>query len=282
MNREAPIGIFDSGIGGLTVANAIQKKLPKENIIYFGDTKHLPYGEKSPDAIIRFSKKITSFLLNNKCKIIIIACNTASSVAYEVVKKSAQNIPVVNVIDPVINSLTEFNQNKIGIIGTKRTILSNIYNDKLILKNNELYIKNIDTQIDECNQFLPILALFSKLLSDESDDENEIKNVVEAIFTEYLEFIDSIVQYMFKKQCFQDQYLILLSEIEKNIEKINQGLIKLINTHRKDKLSVMYKSILFSFFDFSKLLIEIKSKVNTENTNFKSIKKLKNERTYSF
>ena len=117
MNREAPIGIFDSGIGGLTVANAIQKKLPKENIIYFGDTKHLPYGEKSPDAIIRFSKKITSFLLNNKCKIIIIACNTASSVAYEVVKKSAQNIPVVNVIDPVINSLTEFNQNKIGIIG---------------------------------------------------------------------------------------------------------------------------------------------------------------------
>lgn len=155
-------------------------------------------------------------------------------------------------------------------------------NDKLILKNNELYIKNIDTQIDECNQFLPILALFSKLLSDESDDENKIKNVVEAIFTEYLEFIDSIVQYMFKKQCFQDQYLILLSEIEKNIEKINQGLIKLINTHHKGKLSIMYKSILFSFFDFSKLLNEIKSKVNIENTKFKSITKLKNERTYSF
>ena len=96
MNREAPIGIFDSGIGGLTVANAIQKKLPKENIIYFGDTKHLPYGEKSPDAIIRFSKKITSFLLNNKCKIIIIACNTASSVAYEFVKKSTEDSVPLN------------------------------------------------------------------------------------------------------------------------------------------------------------------------------------------
>ena len=147
MNREAPIGIFDSGIGGLTVANAIQKKLPKENIIYFGDTKHLPYGEKSPDAIIRFSKKITSFLLNNKCKIIIIACNTASSVAYEVVKKSAQNIPVVNVIDPVINSLTKFNQNKIGIIGTKRTILSNIYNDKLLSKNKLLKVCSLATPL---------------------------------------------------------------------------------------------------------------------------------------
>tara|TARA_Y100001970_G_C13933260_1_gene699394 strand:+ start:59 stop:607 length:549 start_codon:yes stop_codon:yes gene_type:complete len=158
-------------------------------------------------------------------------------------------------------------------------------NDKLILKNNKLHIKNIDTQIDDCNQFLPILALFSKLLSDENDDENEIKNTVEVIFTQYLEFIDSIVQYMFKRQCFQDQYLILLSEIEKNIEKINKGLIKLINTHKKDNLCNMYKSVLFSFFDFSKLLTEIKSKVNienTENTNFKSIAKFKNERTYSF
>jgi len=155
-------------------------------------------------------------------------------------------------------------------------------NDKLILKNNKLHIKNIDTQVDDCNHFLSILALFSNLLSDENDDENEIKRNVETIFTQYLEFIDSIVQYMFKKQCFQDQYLILLSEIEKNIEKINKGLIKLINTHQKDNLGNMYKSILFSFFDFSKLLNEIKSKVNIENTKFKSITKLKNDRTYSF
>lgn len=157
-------------------------------------------------------------------------------------------------------------------------------NDKLILKDSKLYKKNIDAQVDDCNHFLPFLALFSKLLSDENDDENEIKNTVEAIFTEYLEFIDSVIQYMLRKQCFQDQYLILLSEIEKNIEKINQGLIKLINTHHKDKLSVMYKSILFSFFDFSKLLIEIKKKVNIENTVNTGIliTKIKNDRTYSF
>ena len=124
--------------------------------------------------------------------------------------------------------------------------------------------------------------LISAKFKRNTNNENEIKNTVEVIFTEYLEFIDSIIQYMFKKQCFQDQYLILLSEIEKNIEKINQGLIKLINTHHKDKLSVMYKSILFSLFDFSKLLVEIKKKVNIENTNFKSITKIKNDRTYSF
>ena len=73
--NNAPIGIFDSGIGGLTVAKAITTVLPNENIIYFGDTEHLPYGEKSPEAIQSFSKKIISFLRSKKCKIIIIACN---------------------------------------------------------------------------------------------------------------------------------------------------------------------------------------------------------------
>ena len=79
--KNNPIGIFDSGIGGLTVANAIKKKLPNENIIYFGDTQHLPYGEKSEKAIQNFSKKIIDFLVSKKCKIIIIACNSASAVA---------------------------------------------------------------------------------------------------------------------------------------------------------------------------------------------------------
>ena len=165
----------------------------------------------------------------------------------------------------------------------KLNIFTTIYdNDKLILKNNNLHIKNINTEEDYCNHLLPILSLVFKLLSDENHNENDIKKSIEAIFTEYLEFIDSIFQYMFKRQCFQDQYLILLSEIEKNIEKIKHGLIKLINTHQNDKICVMYKSILFSLFDFSKLLVEIKDKVNIENTNFKSVNKTKNDRTYSF
>ncbi len=82
MKKDLPIGIFDSGIGGLTVANAVKKVLPNESILYFGDTQHLPYGEKSVDAIQQFSKRITDFLLNKGCKLIIIACNTASSVIF--------------------------------------------------------------------------------------------------------------------------------------------------------------------------------------------------------
>ena len=85
--KNYPIGIFDSGIGGLTVANAIKKVLPNENIIYFGDTEHLPYGEKSAAAIQNYSAKIIKFLITKKCKMIIVACNSASSVAWENIKR---------------------------------------------------------------------------------------------------------------------------------------------------------------------------------------------------
>ena len=81
-----PIGVFDSGIGGLTVANAIQKVLPNESLVYFGDTAHLPYGDKSPDSIKYYAIRISQFLLKQQCKMIVIACNTASAMAYETVK----------------------------------------------------------------------------------------------------------------------------------------------------------------------------------------------------
>ena len=83
MNAENPIGVFDSGIGGLTVAHAISQSLPNEKIIYFGDTQHLPYGNKSSSKIIYYSEKIADFLLSKDCKAIIIACNSASSIAFE-------------------------------------------------------------------------------------------------------------------------------------------------------------------------------------------------------
>ena len=94
--KNSPIGIFDSGIGGLTIAYAIKEKLPNENIIYFGDTKHLPYGGKSSDAIQSFSKKIVHFLISKNCKAIVIACNSASSVAFDIVEKEARNLSVFN------------------------------------------------------------------------------------------------------------------------------------------------------------------------------------------
>jgi glutamate racemase len=126
--KNSPIGIFDSGIGGLTIAHALKEKLPNENIIYFGDTEHLPYGEKSKLAIQNFSKRITQFLLEKKCKTIVIACNSASSVALHSVKEIAKTIPVFNVITPVVNKVVEqCSEFNIGVIGTKATIQSNIY-----------------------------------------------------------------------------------------------------------------------------------------------------------
>ena len=130
--QNLPIGIFDSGIGGLTVAHALKEKLPNEAIIYFGDTAHLPYGEKSDEAIGNFSKRITRFLISKDCKAIVIACNSASSVAFDLVKKQAKNIPVFNVIDPVANAVASNCSNfKIGVIGTKATIQSGVYTRKI-------------------------------------------------------------------------------------------------------------------------------------------------------
>ncbi|MEE2953772.1 MAG: glutamate racemase [Bacteroidota bacterium] len=143
-----PIGIFDSGIGGLTIAHALKEKLPKESIIYFGDTEHLPYGRKSNKAICNFSKAITSFLKSKNCKAIIIACNSASSVAYKEVIKFAGGIPVFNVIDPVINYVSKHCKNSIvGVIGTKATINSNIYFKKITTLSSNIKVKSLATPL---------------------------------------------------------------------------------------------------------------------------------------
>ncbi len=129
LNPEQAIGIFDSGVGGLTVAHAIRQILPDEKLIYFGDTAHLPYGDKSKDTIIRYSKEISNFLLEKSCKTIVIACNSASATAYEDLKKDFEGrLLILNVIDPVVNYLkNNFEDTKVGVIGTKATINSGAY-----------------------------------------------------------------------------------------------------------------------------------------------------------
>lgn len=130
LNR--PIGIFDSGVGGLTVANAIRQTLPGESLIYFGDTAHLPYGDKSAEAIIGYSSRITEFLLEHDAKVILIACNSASASAYEHLKTEfGERVIIMDVIDPVVEYVATKNYQKIGVIGTKRTISSATYAKKL-------------------------------------------------------------------------------------------------------------------------------------------------------
>jgi len=145
-----PIGIFDSGIGGLTVAHAIQEKLPNEQLIYFGDTAHLPYGDKEPYSIKHYSTEIAKFLLEKKVKLIVIACHTASSVAFKEVSKVVGNRALVlNVVDPVIAALQKLRdpEHLVGIIGTKGTIGSNIYPHKLSKLNKSLKLACLETPL---------------------------------------------------------------------------------------------------------------------------------------
>lgn len=132
MNPQQPIGIFDSGIGGLTVANAIISYLPSESIVYFGDTAHLPYGDKSADAIRYYSLKISRFLLDQGCKTIVIACNSASSAAYHVLLDFFKGqVSFVNVVDPLVHQTISKKYKKVGVIATKATIQSRMYEQKL-------------------------------------------------------------------------------------------------------------------------------------------------------
>ena len=147
-NRKKSIGIFDSGIGGLTVANAIQKALPNEHLIYFGDTAHLPYGDKSADAIRFYSLKISKFLLEQDCKVIVIACNSASSAAYNTLLDFFDGKTLfVNVVDPLIATVVEKQYNNIGVIATKATIRSNVYRDKLKHSLQKSNVKSMATPL---------------------------------------------------------------------------------------------------------------------------------------
>ena len=144
-----PIGIFDSGIGGLTVAHALVKQLPNENIVYFGDTAHLPYGDKSTAAIQAYAVKITHMLLAENCKLILIACNSASAAAYDLVKEyTASKALVMNVIDPVVQLLiTDYSQKKVGLIGTRQTVNSDIYRKKIDALQQSVSVSSYATNL---------------------------------------------------------------------------------------------------------------------------------------
>lgn len=124
-----PIGIFDSGIGGLTVARAVAEALPEYPIFYYGDTAHLPYGEKSPDLIRRYATQITRDLVSLGCGSIVVACNSASSNALDAIRAEAgEFIPVIDVVHPVVEAVAaRFSGGQIGVIGTRATIDSHWY-----------------------------------------------------------------------------------------------------------------------------------------------------------
>ncbi len=140
MTKSSPIGIFDSGIGGLSVVKRISAYLPSENIIYFGDTARVPYGTKSNATVIEYSKQDAHFLLRKNVKLIIVACNTASSVAIDVLRKTFK-IPVIGMIEPGAAMAAKVTKNnKIGVIGTTTTINNKAYSKELKKINPNLEV----------------------------------------------------------------------------------------------------------------------------------------------
>ena len=149
MKSSQPIGIFDSGIGGLTVAKAVNDLLPNEQIIYFGDTAHLPYGDKSTAAIQAYSVRITEMLLRKGCKVILIACNSASSAAYELVTEYVgSKAKVFDVINPTIDFIREnYSSRRVGLIGTKQTVTAGVYERKVSLLKQSIEFSALATPL---------------------------------------------------------------------------------------------------------------------------------------
>lgn len=164
MDRNAPVGIFDSGVGGLTVAREVIRQMPEERIIYFGDTARVPYGSKSKETIIRYSRQIIRFLQSKQVKAIVIACNTASAYALEAVKREL-DIPIIGVIDAGVKMAAASTHNgKVGVIGTEATIRSGIYTESIHELNPQIEVTG-----KACPLFVPLVE--EGLLHDSVTDE---------------------------------------------------------------------------------------------------------------
>lgn len=207
--KEQPIGIFDSGVGGLTVAHAIKQILPGESLIYFGDTAHLPYGDKSAESIQYYSQRITEFLLEHNSKVVLVACNSASASAFDSLKREfSEKTILFDVIDPVVDYIGTKNLKKVGVIGTKRTIISGTYEKKIRERSLSTEVVSLATpllvpMIEEGFIFDDISnAIIRTYLSDETLKGIQalilgcthypiIKNQISKIFNFNIEVVDS-------------------------------------------------------------------------------------------
>ncbi len=182
INKNAPIGVFDSGVGGLTVVKEIMNQIPNEKIVYFGDTARVPYGSKSKDTVLRFSRQIVRFLQSKEVKAIVIACGTASAHALDTLEKEI-DIPIMGIVRPGAEMAAKATRNnKIGVIATESTINSHVYSQ---------YIKELNEQISvigrACPLFVPLVE--EGLLRDPVTDEIARRYLAELIDSE----IDTLI-----------------------------------------------------------------------------------------
>jgi len=177
-----PIGVFDSGIGGLTVVRALTQSFPHENIVYFGDTARVPYGSKSPQVVREYAAQDIDFLLSNDVKMVVVACNTVSAVALDVVQKRAR-MPVIGVIVPgAIAAVDATAKKRIGIIGTRATVNSNAYAHA---------VRQIAPDVQVFSQACPLFVS----LAEEGWDDHQATDLIakEYLFPLLLEKVDTLI-----------------------------------------------------------------------------------------
>lgn len=218
--QTKPIGVFDSGIGGLTVVRAIMKHLPSENIVYFGDTARVPYGPKSPQVIKEYAAQDTDFLVRHNVKMIVVACNTVSSVALEVVQKHSK-VPVVGVIVPGAKAAVETTVKKrVGVIGTVGTIASNAYTNA---------IRQFDPDVIVFGQACPLFVP----LAEEGWIDHQATELIakEYLFPLRLQKIDTLVlgctHYPILRSVIENVFernIILIDSGESTVIEINRVL----------------------------------------------------------
>lgn len=151
MDKKCCIGVFDSGVGGVSVLKQIIKLLPNENIIYFGDTKNIPYGDKTKEEIQKLSKRIVEFLITNNCKALVIACNTISIATLDELKAHS-NIPIIGIIDAGVEAVSSNGYSEVAVLGTAFTIKSGAHSAKIKKKNKKMKVNSIS-----CERLCPMI-----------------------------------------------------------------------------------------------------------------------------
>lgn len=224
MDKRA-IGVFDSGVGGMTVLSEIAKVLPNEDLVYLGDTKNFPYGDKSQENIIKIAKKCTKFLIKKNVKLIVIACGTATSQALETLKREF-DIPIIGIISPSVKDIKEnVDQNSkttIGVIATEGTIRSNKW---------EEYLKSEIKNVEVINKACPLLAPMAEQGWTKNNVAKEtIKEYMKAFTKKDInKIILGCTHYPLFKELIQE-------ELGKNVEIINTGekIAKYLNRYLKE------------------------------------------------
>ena len=253
-NRENPIGVFDSGIGGLTVVKRLNQCMPNENIIYFGDTARVPYGNKSNSTVIEYADEDARFLLKKNVKIIVVACNTASSVAINYLQENF-DIPIIGMIEPGAKKALEISKSKrIGVIGTYATINNHAYSKKLLEIDKEVKVFE-----KACPLFVPLAEEglikhpATKLIAEEYLNELKQAEIDTLILgcTHYPILAETIGEIMGERVQLVDSGQAASQDVEKYLE--GRGLRNISNSIGQNKFYV--SDIQTKFEEIAKLFL---------------------------